>query len=74
MQPVFGQPVDRRDVALVSPPNLYKQIMKQGHTVTKKGEAPNPNRNAHPYDRAVEELGPRDPATPGCHSPAAFFN
>ncbi|CAL8465282.1 g4817 [Coccomyxa elongata] len=62
--PVFGQPLDRRDVALVCPPNHYKQIMKQGHSVTKKGEVPNPNRNAHPYDRAVEELGPRDPASP----------
>lgn len=72
MQPVCGQPVDRRDVALVCPPNRYKQIMKQGLSVTKKDEAPNPNRNAHPYDRAVEELGPRDPADPGGHSSAAF--
>ncbi|BDA50208.1 hypothetical protein COCOBI_15-3370 [Coccomyxa sp. Obi] len=62
--PVYGQPMDRCNVALVCPPNRYKQILKQDQRATKAGEAPKPNRNAHPYDRAVEEQGPREPADP----------
>ncbi len=67
LQPVYGQPVDKSSVPLVTPQKWYKAMKLPA---TKKGDPPNRKyMKIDPYEKALAVWKPRPPVSPGACLP-----